>query len=153
MPETQKRGPGRPPKKGKPSWKPASQLDLVKAPRGHRPKWVDRTDTMNIARHEAEGWVIVNPSQGLHAETGPRAHVQDGQPLTSTHEHREMILMALPEEAAKARAEYYQGLTEQQTVTAGVKLAQDKLDEAAAQYGAPRTAATGSFKHGSEVID
>lgn len=152
MSEPQKRGPGRP-KKGKPSWKPASQMDLTKAPDGHRPKWVDRTDPMNIARHQAEGWVIVNPDQGIHAEHARPDGVQDGRPLTSTTEHREMILMALPEDLAQARAEYIAELTRQQTVTVGTKIAQDKLDQAASQHGASRATATGFVKHNTETID
>lgn len=154
MVEQQRRGPGRPPKKkGKKSWKPASQLDVVNKPEGHRLKWVDKSDGMNIARHQAEGWVMVHPDQGLSAEHAAPDGVNDGQSLTSTTEHREMILMALSQEDYEARSEYIAEQTRQQTVGVGTKLAQENLDKAASQHGATRAAVHGSVKLNQELID
>lgn len=153
MTSVQKRGPGRPPKKGKPSWKPASQLDVVNKPKDHRLKWVDKTDGMNIARHRAEGWVMVDPNQGITAEHAAPEGVNDGHSLTSTTEHREMILMALPEELGKARDEYIAEQTRQQTVGVGKQSAQGNLNVTPAGYRGPKAIATGFVKHNSETID
>ena len=96
---------------------------------------------------------MVHPDQGLEAEHARPEGVNFGKPLTSITEHGEMVLMALPEDLAQARAEYIAEQTRQQTITAGTRLAQENLDRAASQHGAPRTAATGFLKHNAEVID
>lgn len=101
-------------KKGKPSWKPAAMLTVTKPIDGHRTRWVSK-DPQNILRKQAEGWVYANEIYGIKREHEHPEKVEDGHSLTSTTEYRDMVLMALPEELAEARDEYFQEKTEQQT--------------------------------------
>lgn len=101
-------------KKGKPTWKPAAMLNVTKTIDGHRARWV-HNDRQNILRKQAEGWVFANEITGIKREHEHPEKVEDGHSLTTTTEYRDMVLMALPEEMAKAREEYFNEKTEQQT--------------------------------------
>ena len=103
-------------KKGRPSWKPASnKLNVVKKVAGFRYRWCDK-DEMNIEKKKAEGWEHVNKTTGIPGESGQRSDVPDGKSLDSTQKYRELELMALPEEVAQERDRHFQELTDKQTV-------------------------------------
>jgi hypothetical protein len=94
------------PKKGNVSWKPANPLavaDTKKSP-GWKSRWVEN-DKMNVEKKLTEGWRYSKKAQ----------EHSDGKSLTSTTEHRELILMEIDEETLAARTQYFQGKTDQQT--------------------------------------
>ena len=126
-------------KKGKPTWKPAAKLSVVNKRGGFRYRWCDK-DQLNIQRKTEEGWVFVNKDTGLPVEHDN----PDGNPLTSATEYRELVVMALDEETAQARDEYFQERTREQTVGLKKRLQED-LDEEAKTKGGYRTTATGSI--------
>jgi len=128
-------------KKGHATWKPAQKLQVHDRKPGFRYRWRE-DDPQNLQRAIAEGWQFVNPITGIpgeHDEPG------DGQKsLTSNTEYRELRLMALPEEVAQARDEYFRERTDQQT--AGLKdRLQSDLDEEARKQGGFHTSATGTI--------
>ena len=103
-------------KKGNAAWKPAHHLPLNNTPPGYRPKWC-WDDPGNIGRLEAEGWL--HPSQvpgGVEAEREDRKGINDGKNLTASEKkYRELRLMYLPEDVAKAREAYHAARTRKQT--------------------------------------
>lgn len=108
---------GRPPKtekKGKPSWRPASMLDVPDKMPGFRPRWCSN-DPLNLQRKKAEGWIPATEINGIRMTHDHPDKMGDGHPLTSVTEYRDMILMALPEDLAEARDEYFQQKTDAQT--------------------------------------
>ena len=108
--------PGRPKKKGKKTWAPAAMLGVVDRKPGFRHRWVNK-DPMNLQRKQAEGWIMADSTTGSeHEHPG---QVEDGKPLTSITEYRELVLMAVPEDIAKSRDDYFREKTEKQT--AGLK--------------------------------
>lgn len=102
-----------PPKMGKPSWKPARMLDVEFDTPGYRKRWVDN-DPANIRRKQAEGWVFVNKETGFPAEHKDPGLVHGGAPLDSSIQYRDVVLMALPEDTAQARDEYYAEINKRQ---------------------------------------
>lgn len=101
------------PKKGKASWAPATALNADKIP-GFRTRWTNK-DPINMQRKEAEGWTVVNAENGLHSEHEHPEDIASGKPVTSVTEYRELVLMALPEDVAEARDEYFQKRTDAQS--------------------------------------
>ena len=93
------------------SWKPAQMLTVKNKHPEYRYRWRDK-DRQNIQKAEAEGWIHVNPITGL---PGDHENPGDQESMTSTTEYRELTLMALPEETAQARDEYFQERTDSQT--------------------------------------
>lgn len=131
-------------KRGRPRWKPASLLDVVKKTPGYRYRWVENTPE-NIAKKRRERWEMApKEDSAQHVQPG---HVQDGQPLTTVTEMREMVLMRMPEEDARERDAYIRELTRQQTV--GIKKdVEDEIARAADSVGARRAAV-----HGKIIIE
>lgn len=101
-------------KKGKPTWKPAAMLDVTSPVKGFRTRWCSN-DPLNIQRKKAEGWVMATEVNGIDTEHEHPEKTGDGHSLTSVTEYRDLVLMALPEELGKARDEYFNEKTEQQT--------------------------------------
>jgi hypothetical protein len=128
-------------KKGRATWKPAQKLQVHKKDPGFRYRWREN-DAQNIQRAVAEGWEFVNPITGI-----PGEHQDPGdgqQSLTSTTEYRELKLMALPEEKAQARDEYFQERTDIQTT--GLKdRFQDDLDNEAQRQGGYKSKVSGKI--------
>lgn len=137
-------------KKGKKSWKPASMLEVdFPEVEGYRLRWCDK-DPGRIAKKEREGWTMVNKITGLTVEHVEPGKIHDGSKLTSLQEYRDLVLMAIPEEHAQARDEYYQEKTNQQTLAPKSKLYQQARDT-----GGDRAANTveGSVKIGRTIIE
>lgn len=123
------------PKKGKRSWAPAQKLEVRNKKANLRYRWVSK-DPENVDRKLAEGYTFANKTTGAQAEHMKPGAVSDGQELTTATEYREMVLMAVPEETAQARQEYFQELTDKQTV--GLKGAlQRDVERSAHEHGAP----------------
>lgn len=100
-------------------WKPASRLGDITGPEGYRLRWCD-SNPDNIAKKEAEGWVILDKSKfpDLKGSNYER-QTTDSEGLTKTVLKRnELIAMVLPEEAALERTEYYRQETEDRTKAA-----------------------------------
>lgn len=93
-------------KKGKRTWKPADALRVRpgSVTDGYKPRWVTK-DSMNIEKKLAEGWRFSKKEQ----ESGEHGS------LTSTTEHRELVLMEMHEDDIAARTEYFQSKTDRQT--------------------------------------
>lgn len=100
------KGPGRPPKKGRPTWKPANVDDVFDKEPGYRYRWVHKSED-NLAKKKAEHWVL---DEGTKVEGG-YGRIDEGKPLTTVRERRDAVLMRLPEEIALERDEYYNGET------------------------------------------
>jgi hypothetical protein len=130
-------------KKGKRSWKPAQKLSVnvtQDVTNKFRLRWRDK-DPQNLQRAEAEGWEYIHSTKGAKAE---HENPGDSNPLTSTTEYRELVLMGLPKDLAEARDEYYAERTREQTEGLKGRFQKD-LDDAARQKGGYRTSVTGKI--------
>jgi len=101
------------PKKGRSSWKPASLLTTDKLD-GYRVRWLSK-DEANLDKKFREGWQLVSSLNETAKHDNPET-IQDGKPLTSVTEYRELVLAAMPEDVAQERDEYYRERTKNQTV-------------------------------------
>jgi hypothetical protein len=87
--------------KGNAQWRPANRLGTQEKRDGFSYRFV-RNEAENIESKSMEGWKIVNKTTGIPGE------IDDEQNKTSgAKQHKELVLMALPEETVKARTEYY----------------------------------------------
>lgn len=109
------KGPGRPPKKGKPTWKPANVDDVVDKEDGFRYRWIN-AEPKNIAKKQAEQWEIVSDIAGSQttSEAG-YGRIDAGKHLTSVREGQGRILARLPEDVAVERDAYVNGKTARMT--------------------------------------
>ena len=97
-------------------------------------------------RKEQEGWDKVTATSGLTGDHERPTNIEDGAPLTSgTTEYRELVLMALDEETAKARDEYH---AEQTKANSQQNMSQNLKDNIA---GLGNT--TNAELHGSITFD
>ena len=107
------RKPGRPAlKKGKPTWKPASILDVTDKEDGFRYRW-SRKDPENLAKKAVEGWETVTGNQAdksKHVESG-----HDGSAMTTVRERQDCILQRIPEDVARERDAYINNETKRRT--------------------------------------
>ena len=125
-----------PVKKGRPSWKPAHRMEILKKSPGFRYRYC-LDDPDNLDKKQLEGWRFVNKTTGHVAE-----HVEEHAPTTGTLKRRELVVMALPEELAKERDEFYAKRTRNQTASIKKRL-QAQMDEAAGQ--GPKAQAEGKI--------
>lgn len=109
-------------KKGKPSWKPATMLDIKNRIPGYRYRWC-WIDDMNLQKKEREGWVYVNKETGFPTEHDSPENVK---PLDSAKKYRDTVLMALPEELGEARDRYFHKKTQEQSLDAKTRMQQKK---------------------------
>lgn len=119
-------------KRGKPTWKPANMLDLKGKKAGFRYRFCD-ADPAKLRRREDEGWVYVTRETG-HGEVShadPEL-VHGGSPPDGTVSYRDMVVMALPEEIAQQRDEYYKSIND-----AALQQVYDQGKEKLAGVGAP----------------
>lgn len=106
----------KPLKKGrKVEFKPAKTLDFLHGPEAHRKRWCNN-DEANIQRKLAEGWIPLNkvtaPSSGLNRKMANAS--EDGASMSTAPIYREMVGMALPDDLAQSRDEYYRRKSEEQ---------------------------------------
>jgi hypothetical protein len=90
------------------SWRPASTLDVRNKKTGYRYRFCNE-EPENVERKEAEGWQFVNRVTGLPGELVDDEHKSDG-----AKRHRELVLMALPEDVGKERDKYFEGISHRQ---------------------------------------
>lgn len=121
------------PKKGKASWKPATALKAKRID-GFRTRWTNK-DPMNLQRKQSEGWVTVHKDTGLQTEHEHPEDLESGTPVTSVTEYRELVLLALPEDVAQARDEYFAEQTDKQTAGLKKNLQRDLADGKAQVHG------------------
>lgn len=88
-------------KKGKPTWRPATMMDVPGKDPSKTYKFIDKTDPNRVYKHIQEGWTF---SDEPVTEAG---RIHDGKPLTSVTEYRELALMEMPIEGKQEREEYY----------------------------------------------
>lgn len=93
-------------KKGKSSWAPASLNEFVDKEDGYRYR-LSRKDQTNLAKKAQEGWENVSGIQSSNTKHISPDRINDGKPLTSTHEGHDWILQRIPEEMASERDAYY----------------------------------------------
>lgn len=112
------------PKKGKSTWKPAAHLEAVQKQDGYRYRWCSK-DPDNIQRKRLEGWEVADDTTDPVVGHDAPGYVDDGKPLTTVREHRELVLMRTTEENARAREEWVREQTMNQT--AGLKRDAQKM--------------------------
>ena len=159
-----KRGPGRPAKtpeqsqdaapsvkKGKPTWKPASVIN-VKPREGFTPRMINK-DPDNMARKLAEGWEVesgLNAKQSSQTEGYGRIH--DGKPVSTVTERHDCILGWMPNDQVEARREFYADRT-QRLEQALTREAKSDMAKATGGKGAVHGAITIEKRGNRTVID
>ena len=99
-------------KKGNASWKPHQSLQVTKTDPNRRYKWANKDD-LNLERKLHEGWDFCDKPDALHMR--PKTVEAGSGKVGSKTEYRDLILMSIPEERAKAREAYYAEQTAEQT--------------------------------------
>lgn len=133
-------------KKGKASWKPARLADVYGKKPGYVYRWCDK-DRWNIARRQEDGWILASVLQGDTSKHRSEDETKDGKSLTTNIEHRERVLMMIPDEDYQEHRAYFDNLTKRQTV--GLKkTAQQELTDAARGQGAHA-----AVLHGNIIIE
>lgn len=93
-------------KTGMKSWIRGNLIELENRDDGWEYRWCNRHDTVKMAQREAQGFVRVTSTSGLHAENAGTADIQHSGPSTQgVTELGDLVLMALPEDLAKERRE------------------------------------------------
>lgn len=87
--------------KGNAQWRPANRLGTQEQKPGFAYRFV-RSDPENIESKEMEGWKFVNQTTGIPGEISDEQNKSVG-----AKKHKELVLMALPEEIVKQRTEYF----------------------------------------------
>lgn len=140
----------KPIKKGKPTWKPANMLDVTNKKKGLRYRWCDK-DGGNVQKKLSEGWSFVDSTSGISGDHVEPHRINDGKKMTSLREHREMILMAMPEELAEARNEVFREKGER-NLDGTKDLLRHEADVHGGRYNAGETV-YGYVKTPTRVID
>ena len=117
-------------KKGKPSWKPASAHVVHKKLPGYVYRWCSKNPEI-LQRRQLDGWQYATK---VHGDTATREQ-GDHADLTSVTEHRERVLMCIPEEDYQAHRDYFKRETAKQSAGLKRKLQED-LREGAKGPGA-----------------
>ena len=123
-------------KTGNKSWRPFNLLELSDKTPGFRYRWCDK-DPANLDKKAAEGWKFVPSTNAKYKK--PDATLTTGSytdidyadcSTTGMVEYRESILMALDEETAQARQDYFADKTKQQAVLTPKQRAQQMASQA-----------------------
>lgn len=106
------RGRGKKPvKKGSRSWVPAAPLGIKSRDPAARLRWVS-TESANMLKKRAEGWEMASKNDAVHDRPNG---VESGVGTSAgVLEYRDMVLMKIPEEMARAREDYYREAAQQQ---------------------------------------
>lgn len=113
-------------KTGKITWEPSDLLKVRDMEPGFRYRWA-RNDPAELLKLESEGFEIVSEVNSSVEHENPEG-VDDNHKLSTVTEYREVILLRIPEEVAKARQEYFERQSFE-LITASKKEAQSKVDE------------------------
>lgn len=143
-----KKAPGRPAKKGKSTWKPASLNEFDNKEPGYRYR-MSRKDPENLAKKEAEGWETVSNTNSPSTEHIDPGHTGSAKPLTSVLEGRDWVMQRIPEELAQERDAYYSEVTERRTAGLTAHMKKEIAKEGAETHGN----ITISSRTGTQVIE
>ncbi len=108
--EAQKATEGEAPKKATTPWKPARFLDIPEEFKDPRfvYRFVNTKKEGNEVKKLNEGWEYdFELGKKLTQRFGKTRTIHDGTPIDSAYQIRELIVMRMPKEMAKARNEYY----------------------------------------------
>lgn len=132
------------PKKGKPSWDDASTL-LLYENNGHLFEEKDDgfvyrwevNDPPRLQIQQARGWEIVSQVSNDSTSRGTAGDsINDGKPLTTVDEYRELIKMRLPKHLAEDRRNYMQQKADKQMdAVTGTTEGHEQIDGASRQTG------------------
>jgi hypothetical protein len=104
------------------AWIRGDLIKLENRDDGWEYRWCNRNDPVKMAQREAQGFVRVTSTSGLHAENAGQADIRHSSPSTEgIVEMGDLVLMALPEDLAEMRRqavvevnnEALQGMTEE----------------------------------------
>jgi hypothetical protein len=136
MMEDTKRGPGRPKadtlKKGVKSWTPAAVTDVTNKEAGYRYRWVNK-DPDNLAKKKAEHWEYVDSA--TDSANAPAPRMEDGSPMTSVVDKRDVVLMRIPEEFAQGRDAYMNNKADSRIAAVTKQTKADLAKEGAEMHG------------------
>lgn len=126
-------------KKGRPSWDEASTLLVYnkdsslfsRGDDGFVYRW-EENDPPRIQVQKARGWEVVSELANTGVSRGEGADtIDDGVPLTTVKEYKELVLMRLPEELAKEREQYMQEKADKQMqIVTGGTVGHDQIETA-----------------------
>ena len=130
-------------KKGRPAWDEASTLLVYnkdgsmfsKGDDGFRYRW-EENDPHRIQIQKARGWEIVSDVATTGVKRGAEADaIDDGKPLTTVLEYKELVQMRIPERLAQDREQYMQEKADRQMqiVTGGGTQGHDQIEDARRQ--------------------
>ena len=128
-------------------WKPAKLLDSVSGldEENYRYRWRSK-DPARLQKAIAEGWEIVNTLEGDKIRHQRPDLLIDGSSISKTlTEYRELIMMRMPIELARAREQHYENLTESR-----VEAIESSVKEDAEKFGAT---IHGSIKPEARIIE
>jgi hypothetical protein len=97
-------------KKSSTPWKPARMLEIPENLKDSRftYRWCNRKRVGNMEKKVREGWEVDTIlSKKLNELYGLNRTIEDGSPIDSTVNMRELIIMRMPKEMTESRNEYY----------------------------------------------
>ena len=115
-------------KKGRPTWKPASVLDVANKDDGYRYRWSLKTPE-NLAKKHSEGWETVSGITSDRASYVDPGRIQDGSQIASTYEKHDCILQRIPEELAQERDAFINAESERRVKGLTAHLKRDMAKE------------------------
>lgn len=139
---------GRPPKKGRSSWKPASLNEFLNKEDGYRYRMSSK-DPVNLAKKESEGWETVSGIHSANTEHVSAGRMNDGKSLSSVQQGHDWVLQRIPEELALERDAYYNNETARRTAGLTAHIKKDLGKEGAKSHGN----ITISSNRGTQVIE
>ena len=91
-------------KKSIKSWVRGDLIALENRDDGYEYRWCDNTNKVKMAQREAQGFIRVTSTSGLHAQNAGQADINHSGPSTQgIVEMGDLVLMALPVELAEER--------------------------------------------------
>lgn len=135
-------------KKGRPSWKPASVLDVIGKEDGYRYRWSNKSSD-NLHKKAAEGWETVNGLQADGAKHVPSGRIHDGAKTTSIYEKHDCVLQRIPEDWAQERDDYHNQQNARQVSGLTAHIRKDLAKDGAEAHGE----ITISSRKGTQVIE
>lgn len=136
--KTRKRTSTHPSEKSKKSIRNWIRGDLIRLENrddGWEYRWCDTSNVVKMAQREAQGYVRVTSTSGLHAQNAGSADIEHSGPSTQgIVQMGDLVLMALPQELAEERRQAVDEINAD-----SVKGMTDELDANMNKIGAPKT--------------